>query len=212
MKYEIAELIKRYPSLDSCKDSILDSLKVLKDCYKSGHKLLIAGNGGSSADADHIVGELMKSFKECRKVDSDLLKEVSKYDVDLSKCFENSLQKGLPAIALHNHNGLNTAFINDVANGGELMYAQQLLVYGEKDDVFLAISTSGNSKNVYAAAVLAKAKGMKVVSLTGEGGGKLAKLADIAIKAPTKETFIVQEYHLPIYHFLCLNLEEEFFY
>ena len=211
MSYEIDELIKRYPALDGCKASILEAVEVLKQCYSSGHKLLIAGNGGSASDADHIVGELMKGFKKCRKLDGELFSEVSKLDENAAKELEEKLQGGLPAIALHNHQGLNTAFINDVKEGGKYMFAQQLSVYGQKGDVFLAISTSGNSENVYYAALVAKAKGLKVIGLTGETGGKLASLADVTIKAPSKETFIVQEYHLPIYHFICLKLEEEFF-
>ena len=209
--YNIDTLVQRYPELNSCKGSIYDAFCLLRNCFESGHKLLIAGNGGSSADADHIVGELMKGFKKQRKINQDLAQHIIDIDAEKGEEIADALQQGLPAIALHNHNGLNTAFINDVNNGGEYMFAQQLLTYGNEGDILLGISTSGNSKNVCNAAIVAKAKGLKVIGLVGESGGKLAKYADVLIKAPSKETFIIQEYHLPIYHCLCLMLENHFF-
>ena len=211
MGYTIEQLVERYPSLKGSKQSILEALDVLIECYKSGHKLLVAGNGGSSADAEHIVGELMKGFKNPRKIQKSFVDSAKKYDAKVAEELGEKLQGGLPAIALTNHQGLNTAFINDVDNGGVYIFAQQVSVYGQLGDVFLGISTSGNSKNVYAAAVAAKAKGLKVIALTGEKESKLSAVADVTIKAPSCETFVVQEYHLPIYHFLCLKLEEEFF-
>lgn len=211
MGYTIEQLVERYPSLKGSEKSILEALDVLIECYKSGHKLLVAGNGGSSADAEHIVGELMKGFKNPRKIQKSFVNSAKKYDAKVAEELGEKLQGGLPAIALTNHQGLNTAFINDVDNGGVYIFAQQVSVYGLAGDVFLGISTSGNSKNVYAAAVAAKAKGLKVIALTGEKESKLSSLADVTIKAPSCETFVVQEYHLPIYHFLCLKLEEEFF-
>lgn len=211
MGYTIEQLVERFPSLKGSEKSILEALDVLIECYKSGHKLLVAGNGGSSADAEHIVGELMKGFKNPRKIQKSFVDSAKKYDAKVAEELGEKLQGGLPAIALTNHQGLNTAFINDVDNGGVYIFAQQVSVYGQAGDVFLGISTSGNSKNVYAAAVAAKAKGLKVIALTGEKESKLSSLADVTIKAPSCETFVVQEYHLPIYHFLCLKLEEEFF-
>ena len=206
--YDVIDLIKRYPSLEDCKDSIINTFEILKQCFLSGHKLLIAGNGGSCCDAEHIVGELMKGFKSKR--------QLSNYDVDkfididpiIGKELGEKLQWGFPCIALTNHQGLNTAFTNDVENGGLLTFAQQLNVLGSEGDVFLALSTSGNSKNILYASVVAKAKGMKIIGMTGKTGGKLANIADETIKAPETETFMIQELHLPIYHCLCLMLEE----
>ena len=209
--YNIETLVKRYPQLEVCKNSIEEAYNILCECFSTGHKLLIAGNGGSCADADHIVGELMKGFKKKRPVEDDFSKLLSSINEPLGSELGEKLQKGLPAIALHNHQGLNTAFINDVPNGGLLMYAQQILTYGEEGDVFLAISTSGNSKNIAYANVVAKAKGVKIIGLTGQNGGLLNDIADVIIKAPSNETFMIQEYHLPIYHCLCLMLEERFF-
>ena len=207
----ISELVERYPLLKGCEKSILEAYKVLEKCFASGSKLLIAGNGGSCADAEHIVGELMKGFKNCRVCDSKYKAQLEKVDAVRGKELANKLQAGLPAINLANHHALNSAFINDVENGGVLTYAQQVNVLGNKGDVLLAISTSGNAKNVAYASVVAKAKGMKVVGLSGKDGGYLKENADVCIVVPEKETYKIQEYHLPIYHTLCLMLEEHFF-
>lgn len=207
--YGVDELIERYPALCVCRQSILDAYETLKECFSTGHKLLIAGNGGSCSDSEHIVGELMKGFKKRRHVSEELSEALVKVDCVRGAELRDSLQWGFPCIALDSHQGLNTAFANDVKNGGLMTFAQQLNVLGNENDVFLGISTSGNSKNVMYAAVVAKAKGLKVIGLTGEKGGELAKIADVVIKAPSSETFMIQEYHLPIYHCLCLMLEEE---
>lgn len=153
----------------------------------------------------------MKGFKKRRHVSENFSKKLSDIDPVRGKELSDKLQEGLPCIALDGHQGLNTAFTNDVQNGGILTFAQQVNVYGNEGDVLLGISTSGNSKNTMYAAVTAKAKGLKVIGLTGEKGGELAKIANVAIKAPSSETFMIQEYHLPIYHCLCLMLEERFF-
>lgn len=209
--YDVEELVGRYPALRSCSDAILSAYKIISDAYASGHKMLIAGNGGSCADSEHIVGELMKGFKKHRRLDKGLIERLRKLDPIRGAELGEKIQAGLPTIALDGHQGLNSAFTNDVENGGLLTYAQQVSGYGVEGDVFLGISTSGNSKNVMYAAVMAKAKGMKVVILTGKDGGQLAKIADVAIIAPANETFVIQEYHLPIYHCLCLMLENRFF-
>lgn len=206
--YGVDELIERYPALGVSRESILNAFAILLDCFSSGHKLLICGNGGSCADSEHIVGELMKGFKKKRQVPKAFASRLIDIDSVRGKELASKLQTGFPCIALDGHPGLNTAFTNDVDNGGLLTFAQQVNVYGNQGDVLLCISTSGNSKNVMYAAVVAKAKGMKVIGLTGEDGGQLAKIADCVIKAPSKETFMIQEYHLPIYHCLCLMLEE----
>ena len=211
MNYTVDDLIKRYPELNICRQSIIDAYNLLLECYKNGNKLLIAGNGGSCSDSEHIVGELMKGFKSKRELNSKLKQSLREIDPIRGEELANKLQGALPAIALDGHQGLNTAFANDVENGGLLTYAQQIIGYGNKGDVFLGISTSGNSKNIMYACVAAKAKGLKVIGLTGKDGGELAKIADISIIAPSNETFMIQEYHLPIYHCLCLMLEDKFF-
>lgn len=204
-------LIKRYPCLSACKNDIIEAYEVLEKCYLDGNKLLIAGNGGSCADSEHIVGELMKGFKLPRKCSAEYAEKLKAIDPVRGEELANRLQGGLPSIALDGHQGLNTAYINDVENGGLLMYAQQVNGYGKEGDVFLGISTSGNSKNVMYATVVAHAKGMKVIGLTGAKGGELAKVADVVIKVPETETYMIQELHLPVYHTLCLMLEDKFF-
>ena len=204
-------LIRRYPVLSVCREDIAKAYDILETCFSGGNKLLVAGNGGSCADAEHIVGELMKGFKLPRKSAEEFAEKLRAVDPVRGAELAEKLQGGLPAVALSGHQGLNTAYINDVENGGLLMYAQQVNGYGTAGDVFLGISTSGNSKNVMYAAVVAKAKGMKVLGLTGSKGGQLAEIADVAIKVPETETYMIQELHLPVYHTLCLMLEEKFF-
>ncbi len=211
MEYNVNDLIKRYPVLESCKESILEAYKILEKSYESGHKLLIAGNGGSCSDSEHIVGELMKGFISKRPLNDDIKKKMCDIDPQIGKELGDKLQAGLPAIALDNHQALNTAFTNDVENGGLLAYAQQVMGYANEGDVFLAITTSGNSKNIINACVAAKAKGMKIIGLTGKNGGLLKNIADVTIIAPSNETFMIQELHLQIYHCLCLMLENHFF-
>lgn len=202
-------LIQRYPILEPVKGAIAESFEIMRACYAAGGKLIIGGNGGSCADAEHIVGELMKGFKLPRQLDAAMLDALTEVDGELGAALAKQLQGGLPAIALSSHPALNTAFLNDV--NGEMMYAQQLNVLGRPGDVFLGISTSGNAKNVRYAAITAKAKGMKVVALTGKNGGALDALADVNMIMPCGETYQIQELHLPVYHCLCLMLEESFF-
>ena len=211
MHHLIAELIGRYPSLTECAEEMNHAFSVLRDAYRENGKLLVCGNGGSASDAEHIVGELMKGFKSKRPIKDDILDEIKKIDPVDGPRLGCALQQPLEAIALGAHTGLNTAFVNDVEGGADFYFAQQVLGYGKKGDVFLGISTSGNSRNVFFAAETAKALGLKVIALTGEGGGKLAGIADVLIAPKERETFKVQELHLPIYHCLCLMLEEEFF-
>ncbi len=211
MNYTVEDLIKRYPILEKCKQQIIEAYELLVDCYKNGNKLLVAGNGGSCADSEHIVGELMKGFKSNRDLDENLKNKLKSIDPIYGEELSKKLQGSLPAIALDAHQGLNTALINDIENGGLYIYAQQIVGYGNKDDVFLAISTSGKSKNIIYACITAKAKGLKVIGLTGKDGGELAKIADVSIVIPSNETFMIQELHLPIYHCWCLMLEEYFY-
>lgn len=211
LKHHIDLLVNRYPVLVECKESIINAYDLLEKCFSTNHKLLIAGNGGSCADAEHIVGELMKGFKLSRKCSEEFARKLKLIDCARGEELAEKLQGGLPAIALNSHQGLNTAYINDVVNGGLLTYAQQVYGYGKEGDIFMGISTSGNSKNVMNAVVVAKAMGLKVIGLTGQKGGELANSADVVIKAPSCETYMIQELHLPIYHCLCLMLEEKFF-
>lgn len=199
-------LIQRYPQLSVCREEIWNAYLALKETYERDGKLLVAGNGGSAADSEHIVGELMKRFKIPRKVDSEFEEKLISVDPEIGKELSNNLEKSLMAIALTTHEALTTAYINDVDGYGT--FAQQLYGYGRKGDAFLGISTSGNSKNVISAAVVAKALGMKVIGLTGAKGGKIKEYADVMIQVPETETYMVQELHLPVYHALCMMLEE----
>lgn len=209
MKVTIEELLERYPKLECEKENIIKAYEIMAECYQKKGKLLAAGNGGSAADAEHVVGELMKGFVEPRKLSSDFVDQLMDVDVEMGKELGDKLQGTLPAIALVGHVGLSTAYLNDV--DPLLGFAQQLSGFGDEGDVFLAISTSGNSKNILYACTVAKAKGMKIVGLTGGTGGKLKDISDVTIVAPETETYKIQEYHLPIYHWLCLALEDLFF-
>ena len=202
-------LVLRYPALEAVKGEIRKAYEILEACYAGGGKLLIAGNGGSAADSEHIVGELMKGFVKRRPVGEEMAKALSEADHVRGAELSEKLQGGLMAIALSGHAALSSAFANDV--DGTLSYAQQVNGYGRPGDVFLGISTSGNAENVMYAAVTARAKGMKVLCLSGKDGGKLAAFADTAIVVPGTETYKIQELHLPVNHALCLMLEERFF-
>lgn len=198
----IHELSVRYPILTGCLESIRDAYTALEQCFRELHKMLICGNGGSAADADHWSGELLKSF--C--VDRSLSQQ---WQEKLGLKLANKLQHGLPCIPLTQFTALSTAYANDV--DPQFIYAQLCWSLGQSGDVFVGISTSGNAENVCLAAEVAHAKGMQVIALTGKTGGKLADIADVSIRVPEYETFKVQELHLPIYHALCLQLEEKFY-
>ena len=203
------KLLNRYPQLTVCTDELKKVAAALVDCYQNGGKLLLCGNGGSCADCDHIVGELMKGFLKKRPLSSVQKDEMMHNSPLLDDVLLNKLQGGLPAIALPSVTALNSAFCNDV--DPELIYAQAVLALGNKNDVLIAISTSGNSKNVVAAAKVAKGLGITVVALTGNKGGMLKDCSDILIAVPETETYKVQELHLPVYHYLCAAVENEFF-
>lgn len=203
------ELMKRYPSLTECGEEIKKAAHTIIDCYEKGGKVMLCGNGGSCADCDHIVGELMKGFLKLRPINEESKAEmVARCDL-LDDELLSRLQCGLPAISLPSIAALNSAFCNDV--DPELIYAQSLFALGKKGDVLIALSTSGNAKNVFAAVKVAKALGITVIGMTGAKGGKLRENADICICAPECETFKIQELHLPIYHYLCAEVEEYFF-
>lgn len=202
-------LMQRYPKLESVKQEIVDAYLIMEECYKHDGKLLIAGNGGSAADSEHIAGELMKRFKTPRPVTPEIAEKLKSVDPVRGEELSKNLERGLMAIPLVAHEALSTAYVNDVNGLG--VFAQQLFGFGRTGDVFLGISTSGNSKNVMSATVVARALGIKVIGLTGAKGGELADVADVAVKVPETETYIIQELHLPVYHCWCLMLEDKFF-
>lgn len=202
-------LMQRYPCLSSCKNEIIAAYKILEEAFSSDRKLLVAGNGGSASDSEHIVGELMKEFKLKRKIYSDQVDRLRQIDDEMGTVLAEHLQGALPAISLVGEPSLTTAFMNDAVP--VLVFAQQVNGLGKAGDVFLAISTSGNSQNVLYAAVAAKSKGMKVIGLTGAKENKLMRYADVCIRVPETETYKIQELHLPVYHSLCLMLEDRFF-
>lgn len=205
----IETLIDRYPKLIVCKEDIIKAFELILDTYSNERKLLVCGNGGSASDSEHIVGELMKEFKLKRKVYADQAEAMKAIDPDMGTTLAENLQGALPAICLTGHSSLTTAFMNDA--NADLVFAQQVNGYGKANDVFLGISTSGNSKNVCYAAITAKSKGLKVIGLTGAKESKLSTLADCCIRVPETETYKIQELHLPVYHCLCLMLEDHFF-
>lgn len=209
LKKHIDSLVERYPALRVCEQEIIDAYLLLEECYKSNHKLLIAGNGGSAADAEHIAGELMKRFKIQRPVSKEYADKLIMIDPERGPELAKNLECSLMAIPLVAHEALTTAYINDVDGLG--VFAQQLMGFGREGDVFLGISTSGNSKNIMNATVVARASGIRIIGLTGAKGGELARVSDVAIKVPEDETYMIQELHLPVYHCLCLMLEERFF-
>ncbi len=202
-------LIKRYPVLAPIEKDIVEAYMVMEETYDQDGKIMVAGNGGSAADAEHIAGELMKRFKTPRPVSDEFAARLKAIDPERGANLAANLERSLMAIPLVAHEALTTAYINDVDGYG--VFAQQLFGFGRKGDVFLGISTSGNSKNVMSATVVARALGIKVIGLTGAGGGELAGVADVCVKAPETETYMIQELHLPIYHCWCLMLEERFF-
>ncbi len=205
----LKHLIERYPLLDYCQKELHEAYSILEAAYANGRKLLVAGNGGSAADSEHIVGELMKEFKLKRKVYGEQAEELLHISPELGKVLADNLQGALPAISLTGHSALTTAFMND--SEPELVFAQQVNGYGKPGDVFLGISTSGNSRNILFAAVTAKSKGLKVIGLTGKRENKLQCYSDVCIHVPETETYKIQELHLPVYHCLCLMLEDKFF-
>lgn len=205
----IDTLINRYPNLIVCKDSVIKSYEILEGSYSKGGKLLVCGNGGSASDSEHIVGELMKEFKLKRKVYAAQAEIMKTIDLELGTTLAEHLQGALPAITLTAHSSLITAFMND--SEPVLVFAQQVNGYGNPEDVFMGISTSGNSANVLYAAITAKARGLKVIGLTGAKENRLMKFADVCICVPETQTYKIQELHLPVYHCLCLMLEDKFF-
>ena len=203
-----ADLIRRHPPLAACREDILTAFELLLGTCSSGGTVFTCGNGGSAADADHIVGELLKRFRKERDIPADLKLHLLEGDED-GVLLAERLEGSLAAVSLCAQSAIITATSNDV--DWEMSFAQQLLGLAKEGDTLIALSTSGNSRNCVLAATLAHELGMNVVSLTGEAGGRLAATADAPIRVPAAETYLVQEYHLPVYHALCAMLEEELF-
>ena len=204
----IDNLIKRYPDLIGIKDELVSVVDMMEDTYKKGGKILACGNGGSCADCEHIVGELMKGFMSHRTLNED---EIKMFDgiAENPAEFAKYIQNTIPAISLQSQTAVISAFANDV--NPDMVYAQLAFGYGRENDLIFCLSTSGNSKNVVNAAIAAKARKMKTVALTGAKESKLSAICDVTLKAPSTETYIVQEYHLPMYHYLCAELEKRLF-
>ena len=202
------ELFDRYPSLSDIKENILNAFEMINSTYQNGGTLYCAGNGGSSSDSEHIVGELLKSFKKHRKIDVETVNNLSSQGDD-GLYLLDKLEGSLPAVSLISQTGILTAFANDKT--WDTAFAQQLYGLGRRGDCLLVLSTSGNSKNCVNAVLVARAKGIKTIAFTGASGGKLKEICNEYISVPEIETYKVQELHLPIYHCICAMLEEEFF-
>ncbi len=206
---QLRQLIDRYPQLQVCWQALTEAYELLEGTFRDGGKLLVCGNGGSASDAEHIVGELMKEFRLKRKIYTNHAEILKSIDKEMGTILAENLQGALPAISLTGHSSLTTAFMNDALP--ELVFAQQVNGYGQRGDAFLGISTSGNSQNVIYAAITAKANGLKVIGLTGQRKNRLMNFADVCICVPEVDTYKVQELHLPVYHCLCMMLEDKFF-
>jgi len=191
------------------KKQIRNAADIIISSYENGGKVLVCGNGGSSSDSGHIAGELMKSFEMKRPLDNDIKQKLKALSPERGNILAENLQQGLPAISLSAHSDLMTAIVNDI--NGDLIFAQQVTGYGKKGDVIFAISSSGNSQDVLDALIVAKAKDLKTIGMTGEGGGKIKEYCDVLIDVPGKRTAWIQELHLPVYHTLCLMVEDYFF-
>lgn len=203
------ELIHRYPELAVCREAVVKGYSLIRQCYEAGGKVLICGNGGSAADAEHMVGELMKSFLSRREIPPEDTRRLRTAFPEEGAYLAGRLQGALPAIALISQSALCSAYANDVA--ADMVYAQQVYGYGGEGDVLIGISTSGNTGNVLHAVRVAKSFGLRTLGLTGENGGKLGELCDVAIRVPAAETYRIQEYHVPVYHAVCAMLERTFF-
>jgi D-sedoheptulose 7-phosphate isomerase len=208
-KHILDEMLNRYTKLIYLEESILKALEMLVKTYKNGGKVLVCGNGGSCSDADHIVGELMKSFEGHRPLNPELKHKLKELSPERGEVLAGKLQQGLPAVSLTAHNALITAIANDIH--GDMIFAQQVTGLGNKGDVLIGLSTSGNSKNVIDALVVAKAKGLVTIGLTGETGGEMKEWCDILLNVPETRTAYVQELHLPVYHVICMMVENEMF-
>jgi len=206
---ELEHLLANYPQLAGCKDDIWNAFELMMNCHRQGGLIMTCGNGGSAADAEHITGELMKSFKHHRPLSGEQRAALETAFPNEGAYLADHLQRGIPCISLVSQVSLTTAFANDVA--ADMAFAQQVFVYGCPGDVLIALSTSGNAKNVVNACATAKTFGVKTIGMTGEHGGRLREICDATICVPANETYRVQEYHLPVYHALCAMMELSLF-
>jgi D-sedoheptulose 7-phosphate isomerase len=209
MNLLLNELMERYPSLKKCERQILRAEEMIVDTYRKGGKILVCGNGGSCADADHIVGEMMKGFLLRRKMDEKCQERFQQALGEETQPLIEKLQCGIPALSLPSQSAVLSAFINDV--DPELMYAQMVFGYGQEHDLLIGLSTSGNARNVTEAAKVAKALGIRSLALTGQKESRLSAICDCTIQVPETETFKIQELHLPVYHYLCAAAEQSIF-
>jgi len=205
----LVKTLEKYPELSTISNEINSCFKLLLDCFQRGGKIFTCGNGGSAADSEHIVGELMKGFRLQRKLTEEQIMNIEKFFPKEASFLARNLQQAIPSISLVNSISLSTAFSNDI--NPEFIFAQQIFGLGNLGDVLIAISTSGNSKNVVNATKIAKTKGLDVIALTGKNGGAIGKYSDVIVRAPSEDVASIQEYHMPIYHCLCSMLEHELF-
>ncbi|MEZ5106607.1 MAG: SIS domain-containing protein [Draconibacterium sp.] len=205
----LQQMLNRYSRLKPLENQISSAVDMIVDCYKNGGKVLVCGNGGSASDADHIVGELMKSFEGYRPLDAEFQQKLKELSEERGEMLATKLQQGLPAVSLTVHNALITAIANDI--NGDVIFAQQVTGLGKEGDILIGMSTSGNSKNIIDAMIVAKAKGLKTIAFTGETGGKMKDWCDILLNVPEKRTAFVQELHLPVYHVICMMIENTMF-
>ena len=205
----LAQLVQRYPDLADCLDDLGRALDLLAVCYRGGGKVLFCGNGGSAADCEHIVGELMKGYRQPRPLPAAVRQQIEEGLPENGAYLADHLQGALPALSLVSQVGLATAYANDVA--ADMVFAQQVYGYGRPGDVVVGISTSGNSQNVIHALQVARAMGLTTLGFTGRYGGALKAACDVTIAVPQEDTAAIQEQHLAVYHALCGALEEMFF-
>lgn len=203
------ELFERYPELEACRDSIAKAAEFMLDTYKRGGKILLCGNGGSCSDCDHIAGELLKCFKRKRKITPETKAKIEQLFPSDTDYFAEKLERGIPAISLPSQTAAISAYVNDVC--ADMVYAQLTYAYARESDLLIAISTSGNSANVVNAAKMARVCSMNVIGLTGANPCRLDDICDTTIKVPAAETYKIQEYHLPVYHYLCAAIEKKIF-
>ncbi|MDR0743584.1 MAG: SIS domain-containing protein [Tannerella sp.] len=206
---ELKILLANYPELSVCEEEILASFELMNDCYLHGGLIMTCGNGGSAADAGHIVGELMKGFKLKRRLTDEQREKIKKTFPVNGDYLADNLQQAIPALSLSDQAPITSAFINDIA--ADMVFAQQVFGYGKKGDVLIGLSTSGNSKNVVNACRIAGTCGVKTIGMTGEAGGEMYDICNVTIRVPATATYRVQEYHLPVYHTLCAMIEAAFF-
>jgi phosphoheptose isomerase len=202
-------LVRRYPELEGCMGALEQAFTLLEGCYRGGGKVLVCGNGGSAADSEHIVGELMKGFLSRRPLDPSARQWLIDAFPEDGMYLADNLQGALPALSLVSQTALLSAYANDVAP--DMIFAQQVYGYGRPGDALIGISTSGNSGNVLRALQVARAMGLATIGLTGRSGGRMVGLCDVTLQVPYDTVTEIQERHLPIYHTLCIMLEEAFF-